>query len=65
MTLDLLQTNRFTEAGLLIQIEQIALQVRVIDNPPEIAFEMAVVNGVEPNKRAKQAPVRFDDSIAK
>jgi hypothetical protein len=32
------------------------LQVRVIDDPAKIAFEMSVIHDVEPNQRAEETP---------
>src|SRR5207244_7401101 len=43
----------------------VALQVRVIDGPAQVAFEVAVVNDIEPHERAKETPVGFDDTVAK
>ena len=65
VTFDVIDAHGLGDSGLLIEIEHVALEVRIIDNPSEIAFEMAVINDVEPNQCAKQAPVRFDDPFAK
>jgi hypothetical protein len=65
MTLDVIEIDGVGDARLLIQIHQIALQIWVIDDSPQIAFEMAVIDGVEPNERAKKSPVRLDNAIPK
>ena len=65
MTLDMIDADCFGDSRLLIKIEQVTLQVRVIDDASQVAFEMAVINHVEPDQRAKQSPVGFDDSITK
>jgi len=64
MTLDVIDIHRLIDSRLLIKIQHVALKVRVIDDAPQIAFEMAVINDVETNERAKQSPIRFDDSLA-
>ncbi len=64
MALDVVEVDRVGDAWLLIQIRQVALQIRVIDDAAQVALEMAVINHVEPDKRAKKSPVRFDDAIA-
>ncbi len=53
MPLDVIQVDGLRDARLLIQVHQVTLQVWVIDNAPQVAFEMAVINGVKAHKRAK------------
>ena len=53
MTLDVIEIDRVGDAGLLIQVHQIALQVWIIDDAAQVALEMAVVNRIEPDERAK------------
>ena len=61
MTLDVIEIDRVGNSWLLIQIHQITLQVRVIDDAAQIAFEVSVINDVEPDERAEKSPVGFDD----
>ena len=63
--LDMIDADRLGDSRLLIEIEQITLQIRVIDDAPKIAFEMPVINGIEANQRAKETPIGFDHPIAK
>ena len=65
MTLDMIEIDGVGNASLLIQIHQIALQIWIVDDTAHVAFEMAVVDGVEANKRAKKSPVRLDNSAMK
>ena len=65
MTLDVIEINSVGDAWLLIQIHQKALQIWIVDDTAQVAFEMAVVDGVETNKRAKKSPVRLDNSAIK
>src|SRR5205823_8927101 len=64
MTLDVIDADGLGDSRLLIQVEQITLQVRIIDDATEIAFEMAVINDIETNERAKKSPVGFDDAVS-
>lgn len=48
----------------LIEIASVGPEVWVIDDPLGIAFEMQVIDGVEPHKRRKQPPVCFGQSCA-
>ncbi len=63
MALDVIEIDRLGDAGLLIQIHQITLQIWVIDDAPQIALEMPVINDVEPDERAEKSPIGFDDAV--
>ena len=52
VTLDVIKVHRLRDAGRLIKILQIALQVRIIENPANVAFEVAVIHRIEANERA-------------
>lgn len=45
----------------LVEIFQIPEQVRVVDDSSEIAFEMSMVHGIEPNQCDKKPPVGFHE----
>ena len=64
VTFDVIDAHGLGDSGLLIEIKHVALELRIIDNPSEIAFEMAVINDIEPDERAKQAPIGFHDALA-
>ncbi len=53
MPLDVIEVHRLSDARLLVQIDQVALQIWIIDDAPQVAFEMAVINRVETHQRAK------------
>lgn len=53
MPLDVIDAHRVRDSRLLIEIEQVTLKIRVIDDPPEVAFKVAVIDHVEPNQGAK------------
>jgi len=65
MTLDMVDADRLGDSRVLIEIEHVALQIRVIDDAPKIAFEMPVINYIEANERAKETPIGFDHPVAK
>ena len=45
----------------LIEIFEVAEEVGVVDDPPDVAFEMTVVDGVEAYEGDEQAPIGFDE----
>jgi len=47
--LDVLHINGTTDTGLLIQITDIAGQIGVVDDAPDIALEMPDIDGIEPH----------------
>ena len=59
MSLDVVEIDGLGDTVLLVEIAQVAEEVRVIDNPTQVAFEVTVIDSVEPNQRGKQPPVRF------
>ena len=61
---DMIQVHRLGDAWLLVQVPQIAVEVGIIGNPPEVAFEVAVVDGIEPDQGAEEPPIRFDNPMA-
>ena len=63
MTLDMIEINRLGDTGLLIQVHQVTLEARVIDNTTDVAFEVTVIDNVKPDERAEKAPIGFDDAI--
>ena len=50
---DVIQVDRLGDTGLLIQIHEVALQIWIIDDPPQVAFEMAVINWIKTYERAE------------
>lgn len=48
------------DAGVLVEVAQVAAEVRVIDDAAEVALEVAVINGVETDEGAEEAPVGLD-----
>ena len=60
----MVEVHGFRDAGLLIKIHQIALKGFIIHDAPNVALEVPVINRVEANERAKEPPIRFDDSCS-
>ena len=46
MLLDVVEVHGVGDAVGLVEVFEVAEEVRVVDDPPEVAFEMAVVDGV-------------------
>src|SRR3990172_2515012 len=59
--LDVVEVHGVGNAVGLIEIFQIAEEVGVVDDPSDIALEVAVVDRIEPNQRDEQAPIGFDE----
>lgn len=60
VALDVVEVDRLSNALSLIKVLEIPEEVRVIDDSPKIALEMAVIDGVEPDQRDEQTPVSLD-----
>ena len=58
---DMVEVDGVGDAVCLIEIFEVAEEVRVIDNSPDVALEMAVVDGVETQEGDKQTPIGFDE----
>jgi hypothetical protein len=55
--------DRFGDSRLPVQVSQVAPEVRVVHDAPEVALEVAVVDGVEAHERREEAPVGLCDAI--
>ena len=64
MALDVVGAHRLGDSRLLIKIEHVTVEVWIVDDAAKVALEMAVIDDVEPDKRAEKTPVGFDDSVA-
>ena len=53
MAFDVVKIDRIGDAGLMLKIHQVSLQVRIINNAPQVALEVAMINGIKTHKRAK------------
>src|SRR5690606_21539151 len=56
---------RLRDARYLVEIPDVAGEVRIIDDPASIALEMAVIDRVEAHERREQPPVRLGDPRAR
>ena len=61
MPFDVVEVHGVGDAVCLIEVFEIAEEVRVVDDPPEVALEMSVVDGVEAYEGDEQAPIGFDE----
>ena len=64
MLFDVLEVYGLGDSRLLIQIPQVAVQVRIVHDSADVAFEVPVIDGVEAHESAKEPPVGFDDAVA-
>jgi len=65
VSFDVIEVHRVRNAVNLIEITEIPVQVRVISDPSDVAFEVAVVDRVEPDQRHEEPPVRLERQIPK
>ena len=59
--LDVVEVHGAGDAVGLIEVFEVTEEVGVVDDPPKVAFEMAIVDGVEAYEGHKQAPIGFDE----
>lgn len=64
VTLDVVEIHCPSDAGLRVKIEQVTVQTGVIDDAPQTALEVDVVDDVEADEGAKETPIGFDDAVA-
>ena len=64
VSFDVIEIHGLRDAGKLIEVPEVTLQIRVIDDPAEVALEVAVINDVETHERAEEAPIGFDKLLA-
>ena len=58
--LDVVEVDGIGDAVGLIEVFEVTEEVGVVDDPPKVAFEMAIVDGVEAYEGNEQAPIGFD-----
>ena len=61
MPLDVVEVHGIGDPVGLIEVFEVTEEVRVVDDPSKVAFEMAMVDGVEANEGDEQAPIGFDE----
>src|SRR6266571_6148432 len=57
VTFDVVKVHRLGNARQLVEIEQKTLEVRVINDTAEIAFEVDIIDRVEPDQRTEEPPI--------
>ena len=60
MPFDMVHIHGPGNARLVIQLPQVPPQVRIINDSADIALEVKIIDGVEPDQGAKEPPIRFD-----
>src|SRR5690606_11931937 len=59
MRADVVVEHGFRDARHPVQTRQVIPQIAVVENAPDIALEMADIDGIEPHERREQPPVRL------
>src|SRR5262245_36945946 len=65
VTFDVVEVDRVSNAGLLVEIEHVSVQIRIIHDAPQIALEVPVIHCVEPDEGAEKPPVCLRNLPAK
>ena len=63
MPRDVIKPNCAGNAIPLIKLAGIGPEVRIIDDPRAVAFEMPVIDRIEPDQRREQSPVGLGDPV--
>ena len=61
MPFDMVEVHGIGDAVGLIEIFEIAEEVGIVGDPPDVALEMSVIDGVEAYEGDEQAPISFDE----
>src|SRR5271166_5470724 len=64
MPLDVGHVHGLGDAGHLIELAQVVRQIWIVDDPPQVALEVADIDGIETDQRGEQAPVPLGQAIA-
>ena len=65
VTLDVREIRRLSDARPLIELACICPQMRVVDQPANVAFEVSNIHRIEANQRREEAPIRFRYLVAR
>ena len=57
VALDMIEVDRRCNVAELVEIAQVAPEVRIVDDAAEIALEMSDVHGIEADQRDEEAPI--------
>jgi hypothetical protein len=61
MPLDVVEDHGIVDPVGLIEVFEVTEEVGVVDDLSKVAFEMAMVDGVEAHEGDEQAPIGFDE----
>src|SRR5690606_3070375 len=64
MAFDVGEIDGFGDARPLVELAQPVRQVRIILDPPQVALEVAVIDGVEADHGGEEPPVSFGEKFA-
>ena len=61
---DVVKVHGLSDARLLVEIAEVTVEVRIINDAADVAFEVSVIHRVETDQRAEEPPIRFDNALA-
>src|SRR5262249_36300448 len=59
VALDVHKIHRRGDAGPLVELARIGPKVGIIDQSPDVTFEVAIIDGIETDKRGEEPPIGF------
>jgi hypothetical protein len=64
VVLDVVEVDGLGDARVLVQLARVGPQVRVVDEPPEVALEVADIDRIEADQGGEQPPVGLGEPVA-
>jgi hypothetical protein len=60
VTLDVIDVDRLLDSRILVEVAEIAVEIGIVGDAAQIAFEMPDVDRIEADQRYKEPPIRLD-----
>ncbi len=65
MALDMVHVDGFGDTGYLVNVSCKVPDIRIVDDTPEIAFEVREIHRIEPHERGKQPYIGFGQFVTR
>jgi hypothetical protein len=64
VALDVVEIHRVLDSRHLVTLARVRPNRGIVDETPDVAFEVTVINQVEPDQRGEKSPVGFSQYVA-
>jgi hypothetical protein len=64
VVLDVAEIDGLGDARVLVELAGVGPEVPIVDEPPEVALEVADIDGIEADQRREQPPVGLGERVA-